>query len=449
MIYKTSKVGGKYVDYTNPVEYTAGGDLRVSARAILADGSSTSGDSELYTIQQDASHVKKTMTVATPIVGVYDINGNTIDGSASSTPRRYEINVGKEIKVTGYEKSGDKVFYKWAAAPDVVVFSDPHSPTTTFTMPDSDFTLTAEYRALPTGGGITQNTNIDLDAGKPAGKSLSLRSGPNDIYSEWRHLTYQWYEGDSTTGTLLDNFAPFEIGKTYTARVTITVTEGCTFADGAGVQTKTSPSNGFIRVAEDKLARAAGKSIAFDLHLLTMPELTMELAPGDPLPTAEALTDQLPGFTVTPTWQDGVTTAPDSATVTLSKLEIKPVDGSYQLANCSVWINGTEYTGEYGRGSSTLTLTGIPVPVKPEGVEVSGTVKSYNPNNPVTVRLIEQGYTGASYEITINPTTGKRFVDEGSERDVLSLAEFRNGIEVNGTKGGIAIASGSATIVKA
>ena len=37
--------------------------------------------------------------------------------------------------------------------------------------------------------------------------------------------------------------------------------------------------------------------------------------------------------------------------------------------------------------------------------------------------------------IYINPTTGKRFVNETSERDVLSLGEFNNGVDVNGTKG--------------
>ena len=44
-------------------------------------------------------------------------------------------------------------------------------------------------------------------------------------------------------------------------------------------------------------------------------------------------------------------------------------------------------------------------------------------------------FGGGNYACWINPTTGHRFVDEGSERDVLSLAEFRNGVEVNGTKG--------------
>ena len=44
-------------------------------------------------------------------------------------------------------------------------------------------------------------------------------------------------------------------------------------------------------------------------------------------------------------------------------------------------------------------------------------------------------FGGGNYACWINPTTGHRFVDEGSERDVLSLAEFRNGIEYKGSKG--------------
>ena len=44
-------------------------------------------------------------------------------------------------------------------------------------------------------------------------------------------------------------------------------------------------------------------------------------------------------------------------------------------------------------------------------------------------------FGGGNYACWINPTTGERFVDEGSERDVLSLAEFRNGIVKNNTPG--------------
>lgn len=44
-------------------------------------------------------------------------------------------------------------------------------------------------------------------------------------------------------------------------------------------------------------------------------------------------------------------------------------------------------------------------------------------------------FGGGDYAVYINPTTGKRFVDETSERDVLSLNEFKNGIEMDGAKG--------------
>ena len=44
-------------------------------------------------------------------------------------------------------------------------------------------------------------------------------------------------------------------------------------------------------------------------------------------------------------------------------------------------------------------------------------------------------FGGGNYAVYINPTTGERFVDETSERDVLSLGEFRNGIDYNGAMG--------------
>ena len=50
-----------------------------------------------------------------------------------------------------------------------------------------------------------------------------------------------------------------------------------------------------------------------------------------------------------------------------------------------------------------------PVAYDPNAVSapsVRGAVKSYNPNNPVTVQLIEQGHHEVAYETTIDPTTG-------------------------------------------
>ncbi len=44
-------------------------------------------------------------------------------------------------------------------------------------------------------------------------------------------------------------------------------------------------------------------------------------------------------------------------------------------------------------------------------------------------------FGGGNYAIYINPTTGLRFVNETSERDVLSLAELANGIDKDGSQG--------------
>lgn len=82
---------------------------------------------------------------------------------------------------------------------------------------------------------------------------------------------------------------------------------------------------------------------------------------------------------------------------------------------------------------SSLTGSGIEMAQK-AGAAVTG--EGWTQLMPIS--WVDNGnlaFGGGNYAVYINPTTGKRFVDEGSERDVLSLAEFKNGIEVNGTKG--------------
>ena len=56
-------------------------------------------------------------------------------------------------------------------------------------------------------------------------------------------------------------------------------------------------------------------------------------------------------------------------------------------------------------------------------------------------------FGAGNYAAYINPTTGKRFVNEAAERDVLSQGEFENGIEVNGTQGVFLEISNAETVV--
>ncbi len=82
---------------------------------------------------------------------------------------------------------------------------------------------------------------------------------------------------------------------------------------------------------------------------------------------------------------------------------------------------------------STLDGSGI-VMAQKAGAAVTG--MGFTQMMPISwVDNGDLAFGGGNYAIYVNPITGKRFVDEGSERDVLSLGEFRNGMEVNGTKG--------------
>lgn len=82
---------------------------------------------------------------------------------------------------------------------------------------------------------------------------------------------------------------------------------------------------------------------------------------------------------------------------------------------------------------SSLTGSGIEMAEK---VKAATTGMEFTQLMPIS--WIDNGqlaFGGGNYAIYINPTTGKRFVNETSERDVLSLAELNNGIDKNGAKG--------------
>ncbi len=94
-----------------------------------------------------------------------------------------------------------------------------------------------------------------------------------------------------------------------------------------------------------------------------------------------------------------------------------------------------EYLTTATKTTNRSSLTGSGIEMAQEaGAAVTG--EGWTQMMPIS--WVDNGnlaFGGGNYAVYINPTTGKRFVDEGSERDVLSLGEFKNGIEVNGTKG--------------
>ena len=212
-------------------------------------------------------------------------------------------------------------------------------------------------------------------------------------------LTYDWYDDINQK---LGPDDDFESGRCYTAHVEVKPVEGAKFDIPDNLSMKLNHASGtqdisFIRES-DQLLRAA-------IRLLFKPVLTMELHPGDALPTKESLTKQLPvGYTVTTlTWADNAAAVPDGATeMTLTELKISGAESRCQITGGAVVIDGTAYTASDSY-FNTLTLTDITLPVKPKGVSVSGTVTSYGSDSEnVTVQLIEAGHTEPAYEAIVS-----------------------------------------------
>ena len=103
------------------------------------------------------------------------------------------------------------------------------------------------------------------------------------------------------------------------------------------------------------------------------------------------------------------------------------------LDNNIYW--STDYVSKTTKTTNRSSLQGDGITMA-EAVGAATTGMGFTQLMPIS--WIDNGnlaFGGGNYACWINPTTGHRFVDEGSERDVFSLAEFRNGMEVNGTKG--------------
>ena len=99
------------------------------------------------------------------------------------------------------------------------------------------------------------------------------------------------------------------------------------------------------------------------------------------------------------------------------------------------WADGDITTHTRTTNRSSLVGSGIDMA---EAVGAATTGMGFTQMMPIS--WVDNGnlaFGGGHYAIYINPTTGKRFVNETGERDVLSLAEFENGVSFNGTNGTI------------
>ena len=95
----------------------------------------------------------------------------------------------------------------------------------------------------------------------------------------------------------------------------------------------------------------------------------------------------------------------------------------------------TEYLSTSTKTTNRSSLQGDGIAM---GEKVGAATTGLGFTQLMPISWIDNGnlaFGGGNYACWINPNTGHRFVDEGSERDVLSLAEFRNGMDYKGSKG--------------
>ena len=377
--------------YTGSVSIDSAGAFRVGVR--VPDPQSSSDDysvirKENFTIKLDPTNIKYTLTVVNG--RAYQANGSEFSTSSTGSARTYSISGNELVEVRADPPTGGKVFENWTGSN--VGVADRYSPTTTLTMPTHNATVTANLNGDPL---ITGETRLKMT---PEDGPIGALSFFHKNFGSRRQLTYDWYEGSQK----LEPDADFEPGKCYTAQVEVTPVEGAYFDSLDKLSMRLNHASG---TQDIPFTRESNKLLRAEIRLLTKPVLTMELHPGDALPTAADLNDQLPtGYTVTTlTWADGATTAPGGATeMTLTELKISGTENRCQITGGAVVIDGTAYTASNSY-FNTLTLTDITLPVKSKGVEVSGTVTSYgSDSDDVTVQLIEAGHTEPAYEVIVS-----------------------------------------------
>ena len=381
--------------YTGAVPIDDGGAFRVGVR--VPDPQSSSDDysvirKENFAIELAPTITKYTLTVVNG--RAYQANGSEYSTSSTGSSRIYRISGNELVEVRADQPTGGKVFENWTGSN--VDVADRYSPTTTLTMPThNNATVTANLNGAPL---ITGETRLRMT---PEDGPIGALSFFLKIFGSRRQLTYDWYEGNQKLGPDAD----FEPGKCYNAQVEVTPVEGAYFDILDKLSMGLNHASGtenipFTRVS-DKLLRA-------EIRLLFKPVLTMELTPGDALPTVAELNDQLPaGYTVTTlTWADNAAAVPGGATeMTLTELKISGTESRCQITGGAVVIDGTAYTASKSY-FNTLTLTNVKVPVKANGVEVSGIVTSFGGDTEsVTVQLIEAGHTEPAYEVIVKGNT--------------------------------------------
>ena len=426
--------------YTTPFEVRGAGTISVFTLVPKADGG--------YDYERTAYTFKLAESLQTVPVSAY--NGNCTasyrkeDGSWEGIfSYSKELKVGTRVKVTPNPPDG-QVFKKWEIGnydeyniwgtygtdelyKPVLFFYVPKPNYSSYGSQPKTLTVKATF-ATAAEASISGQTKVDLVMKKTVGESISL----NYTTKEMRSISYQWWEGDSvgTADNALPGAVKFDPNKTYTVKVTITANPGVSFTNSAGVAI--GHYGGHFTVPNGKIDRT-NNTLTFTATPIRQIDLTMPapLTVGDSLPTIDDVGGLPAGVTVQKLeWPYTTgTTVPDDDSVRAA-LTLK-TDGTHPILVDEYkypTVNGVEHmytrnsSNDYVTDGSTVMVGNIDLPVKSKGVAVSGKITSYNPNNPTTVELMQNGTV--KYTVTIDPTTGSGQKEQNFSFNVVAPGTY-------------------------
>lgn len=258
---------------------------------------------------------------------------------------------------------------------------------------------------------------------------------PNNDQSEWVYGDYDLVSqfingGQDLKGWLEDQGALFDESVQPTIVGALWNREndfmGCDLdgdgkadADGANAKGKTV-WNTYFATTENTLLKTS--PTASDNHIYLRTKADSLVTDGDKVTGVKA--EQYDGTEVTLHANKGVVLATGGYAANIKRV----------METNEYWADGdiTEKTETTNR--SSLVGDGIDMAEK---VNAGTTGMGWTQLMPISwVDNGDLAFGGGNYAIYINPTTGRRYVNETSERDVLSLAEFENGVtydDANGT----------------
>lgn len=378
------------VEYTKPITISnRATKLDVYMRARNSEKSkydASPGGTYHFQIKPGTTAWKLFLTDAT----AYDSSGKVIERAVSGTV--------VTVRANPYSESGYGVFRSWEGGGTQYLENekvDTYQPEVTFVMPDKAVRLAAKYSTNRTAVQEAMKKTrliVDMGGATNVGDSIYL------AVPQYRGISYSWWEGD-TIGTeeqKLPPYASFDPSKTYTVKVTLTANDGLNFPTTPEVTAAKwlwKDKDLEFAITKDKLTVDADrKTITFELHLFKQLALTLPtLHPGDEIFSNSEVGGVPSGMYVRAiSWREPKPSGYAGAAgteYTILELALKTdgdclpmiptvTDTTADPVSCTV--NGKPYTCTIIADRGLVCIKDVKVPVVPEGVSVSGTVKSWN-----------------------------------------------------------------------